>query len=223
MLKQLAPLALLLLPFAAFAAGDNDGALLLAPPQSVAPAEASPAPGAGRLSLGLGTGMNRFGGNIGQLYSASSPVAEVRGEWALSRLFSARLGAAMANYSFNAAPNGAVDVSENSLEAAAQCHFLSTALAGGGFDPYVSVGAAQVFRSQEYQDHNDVEKDNAFAVSAGIGTNYLPNGGKLGFYAEADANQIFFQDRFSEEYLPSGVEDLTGLMYSARLGVKYIF
>jgi hypothetical protein len=224
MLKLLAPLASLLLPMLAFAADDTaDQALLLAPPQSVASDVSADAPAPHRFSLGLGTGVDAFGGNMGKLYSKSTPVAEIRGEAALSRLFTARAGASLAKFSFSAEPNGAVDVSANSVQAAAQLHYLGTALAGGGFDPYLSAGAAHYFRSQTFRDHNSVEKDNAFAVSAGLGTNYVPANSKIGVWLEADASQIYFQDRFDQQYLASGIEDMTGLLYSARVGLKYLF
>jgi hypothetical protein len=217
------PFVCLFLSLPAFAAGsDADKALLPVPAQTTAEAPVAAAI-ANRFSLGVGSGVNSFGGNMGKLYSTSSPVVEARGEWAFSPIISARGGVDFVKYSFNASPNGAVNVSTNSIQAAAQCHYLSTAMSGSGFDPYVSAGAAQVFRTQTFLDHNAAEKDNAFALSAGIGTNYLPAGARVGFWAEADAGKIFFADRFTSSYLASGIEDLTGTMYSARLGMKYVF
>jgi len=211
----------LLLSASAFAA-DADQSLLLAPTSTASAPDSMPS-SSQKFSLGLGSGMNTFGGNAGKLFSRSSPVAEVRGEWAFSSAFSARASAETASYSFNAVPNGAVDMSTKALQAAAQWHYLTTALSGSGFDPYASAGVAQVFRTQTFRDHNSVEKDNAVAAALGLGTNYALPGGKLGFWMEADASQIFFQDRYAQEYLASGIEDTTGLLYSARLGVKYIF
>lgn len=176
-----------------------------------------------KFSIGLGSGVNSFGGNIGKLYKSSSPVAELRGEWAYLPGWALRVGGELANYSFNAAPNGAVNVSTKSVSLAQQAHFLSTALTHDGFDPFVSVGAQWLSRSQNFQAHNSVEKDNAMAMGAGLGTNYLIAGGKLGFWAEAGINKIFFQDRFEQEYLESGIEDTTGPMYSGRIGMKYLF
>ncbi len=223
-LLLLAPLAGFSLPaFAADTETADQATLLNSPAAQSETAAPEVAESNRRMSFGLGSGVNSFGGNIGKLYSASSPVAEARFEWALSRLFSVRAGADAASYSFNAVPNGAVDVKSKSLQAAAQWHYLSTGLAAGGFDPYVSGGMAQVFRSQNFLDHNSVEKDNAFALGAGVGTNYLPNNGRVGFWVEADASQVFFQDRYDQQYLPSGVADMTGLLYSARLGMKYVF
>jgi hypothetical protein len=223
-MKALLALALLLAAAPALAASiETEPSSVALPPQSTAEAASTTSTGAHSFALGLGTGINTFGGNIGKLYNSSSPVVDVRGQFALSSKFVLRAGGEFASYAFNAAPNGAVDVKTRALAAAAEWHFLSTALTGAGFDPYALVGGAQVFRSQSFEDHNSVEKDNAAAVNAGIGANYLLHGGNLGFWAEADAGQVFFQDRYDQGYLESGVENLTGLLYSARLGVKYVF
>ncbi len=176
-----------------------------------------------RLSIGIGSGMNSFGGNRGKLYGSSEPVLELRGEWIFHPAWSLRLSGEMANYSFNAAPNGSVKVSTTSLRASSQAHFLSTALAAEGWDPFLSLSAEHLWRSQDFQSFNTLEKDNALGLSAGVGSNYLFHGGKIALWAEASAGQIFFQDRFNSEYLESGLADTTGLLYSGRLGVKYFF
>jgi|GEM_PF-5701696 len=189
----------------------------------VAVIETTTVPAPQKFSVGLGSGVNSFGGNIGKLYNTSSPVAELRGEWAYLSAWAIRIGGEIANYSFNAEPNGAVNVTTQSLSLAQQAHFLSTALANEGFDPFVSVSGQWLSRTQNFQAFNSKEKDNAIAIGAGIGTNYLIAGGKLGFWAEAGINKIFFQDRFEQEYLETGIEDTTGPMYSGRLGMKYLF
>ncbi len=68
-----------------------------------------------------------------------------------------------------------------------------------------------------------MENDTAFGVGAGIGSNFLLSGGKLGFWMEAGVSAIQFQDRFEQEYLESGIEDTTGPMHSGRVGMKYVF
>jgi hypothetical protein len=224
-MKALFALALLLAAArpALAASIDTEPSSLAIPPQSTAEASSASTTSGHSFALGVGTGINTFGGNLGKLYNSSSPVVDVRGQFALSSKFVLRAGGEFASYAFNAAPNGAVNVNTSAIAAAAEWHFLSTALSGAGFDPYGLVGGAQVFRSQSFEDHNSVEKDNAAAVNAGIGANYLLHGGNLGFWAEADAGQVFFQDRYDQEYLESGLSNLTGPLYSARVGVKYVF
>lgn len=206
----------------------TDQEILLAPPtppaqQSNVVFEETRFPYSHRFTLGVGSGLNTFSGNLGKLYSASSPVVEIRGEWALAPTWSLRVGGDFAKYSFNAEPNGPVGVDTKTLRVASQSHFLSTALASEGWDPYFALSGEQVFRTQSFRNHNSVEKDNAFAVGAGLGTNYVFRGGKLGLWAEAGAGQVFFKDRYEAEYIQSGIEDTTGLRYSGRLGVKYLF
>jgi len=222
MLKILSLAALCTLSTAALAA-DSDQEILLEPPQSTAEAPQESAPLAHRISLGIGSGVNNFTGNMGKLYSHSSAVLDVRGEWAFTPVFGARVGADLAGYSFNAQPSGAVEVKTQSLQAAAQVHFLSTALISSGFDPYATAGGSATFRTQTFQDYNSVEKDNAVGLNAGMGTNYLMAGGKLGLFAEATAGQIFFADRYEQAYLESGLADSTGMLLTGRLGVKYYF
>jgi hypothetical protein len=176
-----------------------------------------------RLSLGVGSGVNGFTGNIGKLYSHSSAVLDLRGEWVFTPVFGALAGADLASYAFNATPVGAVEVKTQSLQLAGMVHFLSTALASSGFDPYAVGGASAVFRTQAFLSHNAIEKDNAVGLKAGLGTNYTLNGGKLGLFAEATVAQIYFQDRYQQDYLESGVNDMTGALVAARLGVKYYF
>ena len=82
-------------------ATNSDQEILLAPSESTAEAPEVRSQSAQRLSLGLGSGINNFSGNIGRLYSRSSPVLDIRGEWALSSQFEAKAGADLANYSIN--------------------------------------------------------------------------------------------------------------------------
>jgi hypothetical protein len=176
-----------------------------------------------RFSFGLGSGVNSFGGNMGKLYSTSSAAIDVRGDWAFHPQWVMRAGADSANYSFNAQPNGSVMADTKSLQLAMQFHFLSTALASGGFDPYATVGVSNVFRTQTFQERNAIEKDTALGSSAGVGASYMLPASQLGFWMEASAGQVYFQDRNSQEYFDSGLDDLNGLLYSARLGMKYYF
>ncbi len=175
------------------------------------------------FSLGVGSGVNSFGGNMGKLYESRSVVLDVRGDWAFHPTWSLRVGADLAEYAFSAAPNGSVKVSTQAVHMASQSHFLSTALSTQGFDPYFSLGGSWVSRSQNFQSFNSVEKDSAFGIIGGLGSNFLFSGGKLGLYAEASVSKIFFKDRFDQQYLESGIEDTTGALYSGRLGVKYRF
>jgi hypothetical protein len=205
----------------------TDQEILLAPPtpSSVSRTEYEETyfPYASRFTLGLGSGVNSFGGNLGKLYSTSSPVLELRGDWAFHPAWSLRAGGELAKYSFNAQPNGAVEVNTQTIRVASQSHFLSTALAAEGFDPYLALSGEWVARSQTFQAFNSIERDNALGLGAGLGTNYLMKGGRIGFWLEAGAGQIFFRDRFDSEYAESGLEDTTGLRYSGRLGMKYLF
>lgn len=210
-------------PPVAFAA-QSDQEILLAPAESTTVAsEATTAPLGQRISFGVGSGVNTFTGNIGKIYSSSSPVLELRGEWAFNSLFVGRVGADLASYSFDAQPNGAVKVNTQSLQAAGQVHYLSTALASSGFDPYATVGGSAVFRKQTFETDGMIAKDNAVALNAGLGTNYLLSGGKFGVWCEGLVSQVYFADRHEQMYLKSGVDDMTGLLYAARFGVKYYF
>lgn len=219
-------LVLSCIPYSA-RASITDQEILLAPPTppSVSRTEYEETyfPYPSRFTLGLGSGVNSFGGNLGKLYRTSSPVIELRGEWAFHPAWSLRAGGELAKYSFNAEPNGAVEVNTQTIRVASQSHFLATALAAEGFDPYLALSGEWVARSQSFRSFNSAEKDSALGLGAGLGTNFLLKGGRIGFWLEAGAGQIFFQDRFESEYAESGVENTTGLRYSGRLGMKYLF
>ena len=207
----------------------SDQEILLAPPTPpssqarMVVVEETYFPYASRFTIGLGSGVNTFGGNIGKLYDASSPVLELRGDWAFHPAWSLRVGGELAKYSFTAEPNGSVAVDTQTLRVASQAHFLSTALAAEGFDPYLALSGETIWRSQTFQSINSVEKDSALGLSASLGSNYLFKGGRVGLWAEAGAGQIFFKDRFESEYQAAGLSDTTGLRFSGRLGLKYLF
>ena len=78
-------------------------------------------------------------------------------------------------------------------------------------------------RSQVFIDHNSVEKDTAFAVSGGLGMEFVLKPRKTSLGIEGRVHQLFFSDRYSQEYLPSGIQDLTGPMYSMITSLVFFF
>ncbi|MGZ3662388.1 MAG: hypothetical protein ACXVCK_19980, partial [Bdellovibrionota bacterium] len=123
------------------------------------------------FAVSLGTGMHVFGGNIGKLYNTAIPVLDFRLIYFFDFRLAGQIGVSSASHAFNAAPNGAVDVNLLRLNADLKYYF-DTKNMGAAItmaNPYVIAGVSQTFRTQVFQDHNSVEKDNAFAVSAGAG------------------------------------------------------
>jgi opacity protein-like surface antigen len=177
------------------------------------------------FAVSLGTGMHVFGGNIGKLYNTAIPVLDFRLIYFFDFRLAGEIGVSSASHAFNAAPNGAVNVSLLRLNADLKYYF-DTKNVGAAItyaNPYVIAGVSQTFRTQAFQDHNSVEKDNAFAVSAGAGMEFALKPRKTSIGVEGRIHQIFFQDRFDQEYLESGLADLTGPMYSFITSLIFFF
>lgn len=177
------------------------------------------------FAISLGTGIHKFGGNIGKLYNVAVPVMDFRMIYFFDFRLAGQLGVSSASHAFNAEPNGAVEVSLLRINFDMKYYFdtKNVGAAVTAANPYAIVGVSQTFRSQAFQTLNDVQKDNAFAVSGGLGMEFAlkPRKTSLGF--EARAHQIFFRDRFEQTYLQSGLNDTTGNMYSFLTSVIFFF
>jgi hypothetical protein len=177
------------------------------------------------FAVSLGTGANVFGGNIGELYNTALPILDLRLIYFFDFRLAGSIGFSDAGFAFNAAPVGAVNVNMMRLNADLKYYFdtknVSAPLTYAS--PYAVGGVSQVFRTQVFQDHNDIEKDNAFGVSAGLGMEFALSPRKTSIGVEGRIYEIFFQDRYSQEYLPSGIQDLTGPMYSFTTNMIWFF
>jgi len=169
--------------------------------------------------------MHVFGGNIGKLYNTAIPVLDFRLIYFFDFRLAGEIGVSSASHAFNAYPNGAVNVSLLRLNADLKYYFdtknVSAAITFA--NPYVVAGVSQTFRTQSFQDHNSIEKDNAFAISGGAGIEFALKPRKTSIGVEGRIHQIFFQDRFSGEYQASGLTDLTGAMYSFVTSLIFFF
>jgi hypothetical protein len=177
------------------------------------------------FAVSLGTGMHQFGGNIGKLYNAAIPVIDFRLIYFFDFRLAGQFGVSSASHAFNAQPNGFVEVSLLRLNADMKYYFdtKNTGAAITAANPYVVTGVSQTFRTQVFQTLDDVNKDNAFAISGGLGMEFAlkPRKTSLGF--EGRIHQIFFRDRFDQQYVESGIADTTGNMFSFITSVIFFF
>jgi len=177
------------------------------------------------FAISLGTGLHTFGGNLGKLYNTAIPVLDFRMIYFFDFRLAGQVGLSSANHAFNAAPNGAVEVSLLRLNADLKYYF-DTKNVGAmitAANPYMVAGMSQTFRTQVFQSYNSVEKDNAFAFSGGLGMEFALKPRKTSIGFEARYHTILFQDRFEQEYLESGLEDTTGPMYSMITSLIFFF
>ena len=84
-------------------------------------------------------------------------------------------------------------------------------------------GVSQTFRSQAFQTLGTVEKDNAFAVSGGLGMEFALKPRKTSLGIEGRMHKIFFRDRYEQTYLLSDIPDTTGDMYSIITSIIWFF
>ena len=177
------------------------------------------------FAVSMGTGIHKFSGNIGKLYNTAIPVLDFRMIYFFDFRLAGQLGISSASHAFNAAPNGAVDISLFRINADLKYYFDTKNMGAAitSSNPYVVGGVSQTFRTQSFQDHNSVEKDNAFAISGGLGMEFALKPRKTSIGIEGRIHQIFFEDRFTQEYLESGIEDTTGSMYSVITSLIFFF
>jgi len=177
------------------------------------------------FAVSLGSGMHVFGGNIGKLYNTAIPVLDFRLIYFFDFRLAGNIGVSSASHAFNAAPNGAVNVNLLRINADLKYYF-DTKNVGAAItfaNPYVIAGVSQTFRTQAFQGLNSTDKDNAFAVSAGAGMEFALKPRKTSIGVEGRIHQIFFQDRYDQTYLESGLPDLTGNMYSIITSLIFFF
>ncbi|HEY8280609.1 MAG TPA: hypothetical protein VIH99_13345 [Bdellovibrionota bacterium] len=177
------------------------------------------------FAVSLGTGLHVFGGNLGKLYNTAIPVMDFRLIYFFDFRLAGQVGLSSASHAFNAQPNGGVEVSLLRLNADLKYYF-DTKNVGATItaaNPYVVAGVSQTFRTQVFQERNEVEKDNAIAVSGGVGMEFALKPRKTSIGLEARYHQIFFEDRNSQEYFDSGLDNLDGPMYSIITSLIFFF
>lgn len=101
------------------------------------------------FAVSLGTGMHVFGGNIGKLYNTAIPVLDFRLIYFFDFRLAGQVGLSSASHAFNAAPNGAVEVSLLRLNADLKYYFdtKNVGAAITAANPYVVAGVSQTFLS----------------------------------------------------------------------------
>jgi len=178
------------------------------------------------FAISLGSGIHQFGGNIGKLYNTAVPVIDFRLLHFFDFRFAGQVGISSASHAFSAVPVGYVEVNLFRLNLDMK-YYLDTKDLGAvvtAANPYLIAGASQTFRTQVFQDGDgSIQKDNAFAMSAGAGLEFTIKPRKTSLGVEGRVHQFFFKDRFAETYLQSGIQDTTGAMYSMITSIIFFF
>lgn len=177
------------------------------------------------FAVGLGSGMHVFSGNIGKLYNTALPVLDFRLLYFFDFRLAGQIGLNSANHAFTADPSGYVEVNLFRLNVDLK-YYLDTKSYGAALttmNPYVILGYSQVYRTQVFQTQNSVQKDNNSSLSGGMGFEFALKPRKSSIGIEGRYHQIFFKDRFDQLYLPSGIPDTTGAMYSLTTSVLFFF
>ena len=177
------------------------------------------------FGISLGSGLHQFGGNIGRLYNTALPVLDFKMIYFFDFRLAGTFGISSAAHAFNAQPNGAVEVKIMRINADMKYYFdvKNSGAALTAAAPYVVAGLSQTYRTQLFQDGGTIQKDNALAISGGLGLEFALKPRKTSLGVEGRMHQIYFKDRLISEYLPSGVPDTTGPMYSLITSVIFFF
>jgi hypothetical protein len=177
------------------------------------------------FAFSLGSGLRQFGGNIGKLYNTALPIMDFRFIYFFDFRLAGSIGLSSASHAFNAQPNGSVDVNIMSLNADMK-YYIDTKNWGAAVtmaNPYLIAGVSQNFRTQTFQTLHSVEKDNAFSLSGGAGVEFALKPRKISLGFEGRIHQIYFRDRYQQDYLESGIPDTTGNLYSMTTSVIFFF
>lgn len=177
------------------------------------------------FAISLGTGIHQFDGNMGKLYNAALPVLDFRLLYFFDFRLAGEIGVSSASHAFKTDVNGFTEVNLFRLNADMKYYFNTQDMGAAitAANPYAVAGVSNTFRTQIFQDLVDVRKDTAFALSAGLGMEFALKPRKTSLGIEARMHQIFFKDRYDQEYLPVGLEDTTGNMYSFITSVLFFF
>lgn len=177
------------------------------------------------FAVGLGAGTQTFGGNIGKLYNTALPTFHFNLLYFFDFRFAGQLHFSSASHSFSAAPNGYVEASLLKLGIDLKYYVdtknLSAPLTAS--NPYIIAGVANTFRSQIFHHFGNTDKDTALTLGAGVGFEFALKPRKISLGTEFRVEQVFFQDRFSQEYLVSGIEDTTGALFSFTTNILFFF
>lgn len=177
------------------------------------------------FAVGLGTGMQTFGGNIGKLYNTALPVLDAKLIYFFDFRLAGQIGINSANHAFNAEPEGGVQVNIFRVNVDLKYYFdtQNYAAAVTAANPYLIGGLSEVYRTQAFSDLNTVDKDNSIAYSAGLGVEFALNPRKTALGIEGRYHMMNFKDRYDQTFAKSGIPDTTGPMYSFLTNVIFFF
>ena len=177
------------------------------------------------FAVGLGTGAHFFGGNMGRLYNTALPVIDVRLLYFFDFRLAGQLNVNSANHAFTAAPSGYVEINMFRMSLDLKYYFdtKNYGAALTAINPYVIAGVGQIYRTQVFQTLNSIQKDHAIGYSAGMGLEFALKPRKTSLGIEGRIHSIEFKDRYDQVYLPSGIPDMTGYMYSFITSVLFFF
>lgn len=177
------------------------------------------------FALSIGSGMHKFSGNLGKLYNTAVPVLDFRLIYFFDFRLAGQIGVSSASHAFNAEPNGSVEISLMRLNADMKYYFNTRDLGAAitMANPYIIGGVANTFRTQAFQTLNRVEKDTAFALSGGAGVEFALKPRKTSLGIEGRMHQVYFKDRYQQDYLESGIPDMTGNMFSFITSIIWFF
>lgn len=177
------------------------------------------------FAVSLGSGMQKFGGNIGKLYNTALPVMDFRLIYFFDFRLAGVIGLNSASHAFYATETGDTEISLFRLNADLKYYF-NTRNVGAAItaaSPYLIGGVSQTFRTQSFSGLNQVVKDNALAISGGAGLEFALKPRKTALGIEGRIHQIFFRDRYLQTFVESGIPDTTGYMYSILANVTFFF
>ncbi len=179
------------------------------------------------FAVSLGTGVHTFGGNIGKLYNTAVPVLDFRLLYFFDFRLAGQLGISSASHAYVDAEdeNAVVNISLFRINADLKYYF-DTKNVGAAItmaNPYAILGVSRVMRTQNFTSDQTSDSDSAMAVSVGAGMEFALKPRKTSLGVEGRIHQMFFKDRYEDDFATSGIPDRTGNMYSIITSVIFFF
>lgn len=180
-----------------------------------------------QFGIMVGSGIQWFDGNLGRLYNAAALTDNMsfRWWWLWDFRFMGLIGYTRSKHRFDAFPVGDTQVPIRKIDMDLRYFFDSKNLSATftAMHPFAFVGFSNIKRSQLFEELGSVEAESKTAISLGGGLQYdiKPRTSRLDF--EFKYSRMVFRDAEDQTFVPVGIPNLRGSLYSFTTSVMWMF
>ncbi|NUM88171.1 MAG: hypothetical protein HUU37_03115 [Bdellovibrionales bacterium] len=180
-----------------------------------------------QFGIMVGTGIQWFDGNMGRLYNAAAlnDNMSFRWWWLWDFRFMGTIGYTRSKHRFDAYPVGDTQVPIRRIDLDFRYFFDAKNLSATftAMHPFALLGFSNVKRSQLFEDLGSIEAESKMAASVGGGLQFdiTPRSTRLDL--ELKYSRTIFRDAEDQTFVPVGIPNLRGSMYSFTTSVMWMF